>query len=279
MSPSLEGKVALVTGASRGVGKGVAQALGEAGATVYVTGRSRRGEKATVPLSGTIDETAELVTAAGGKGIAVVCDHGDDAQVGALFAQIKREQGRLDMLVNNAWGGYQAKQRAKAEGGRSGFRTVFWKMEPEFIDTMFTVGVRSTYVASVHAAAIMTQAKSGLIVHITSSLEPGKADNVAYGASRAAINAMAAEMARELLPSGVTVVALAPGYVATEMLRAGRSPEWILPSLETPHFVGRAVVALATDANALRQSGMVLGTRTLALEYGFTDLKGRLPKK
>jgi dehydrogenase/reductase SDR family protein 1 len=126
---------------------------------------------------------------------------------------------------------------------------------------------------------MMAKAKSGLIVHITSALEPGKADNVAYGASRAAINAMAADMGRELAPQGVAVVALAPSYVATEMLRAGRSPEWILPSLETPHFVGNAVVALATDANVLRQSGKVLGTRRLAQEYGFTDLNGHMPRE
>lgn len=275
---ALDRKIALVTGASRGVGKGVALALGEAGATVYVTGRSRQGEAQTVPLPGTINETAELVTEAGGQGIAFCCDHSNDAEVAALFAQIQREQGKLDILVNSAWGGYQAKQRAAASGGRSGFRTAFWKMPPDYIDSMFDVGVRSTYTASVHAAAMMAKRGAGMIVHITSEIEVGKADNVAYGASRAAINRMAADMGAELVAHGVVVVGLAPGYVVTEMLRGKRPPGWILPSLETPYFVGKAVVALATDVDVARYSGQVVRTRVLAREYGFSDINGHMPR-
>src|SRR5690349_12717429 len=148
---SLQGKVALVSGASRGIGRGVAQALGAAGATVYLTGRTEHPSEATVPLPGSIHETAALVNEAGGTGIAVRCDHSDDAQVRAVFDRIQTEQGRLDLLVNNAWSGYQAKQRSK----KSGFHTSFWKLPPTFWDTMFTVGVRSDYVASGYAAAIM----------------------------------------------------------------------------------------------------------------------------
>jgi NAD(P)-dependent dehydrogenase (short-subunit alcohol dehydrogenase family) len=151
--------VVLVTGASRGIGKGIAQALGTAGATVYVTGRTEDPDNATVPLPGTIHETAALVTQAGGLGIAVRCDHSDDAQVRAVFECIHAEQGRLDLLVNNAWSGYQAKQRSK----KSGFHTSFWKLPPAFWDTMFMVGVRSHYVASGYAAALMVQQPSFFI--------------------------------------------------------------------------------------------------------------------
>src|SRR5687767_310619 len=239
----LHKKVALVTGASRGVGKGIAQALGAAGATVYLTGRTEHPSNATVPLPGTIHETAALVTEAGGVGIAVPCDHNDDAQVRLLFDRIRNEQGRLDLLVNNAWAGYQAKQRSK----KSGFHTSFWKLPPAFWDTMFTVGVRSHYVASGYAAAMMVQQQSGLIVHLTATAGERYGENVAYGVSKAAVNRMAADMAHELEPYHVTVVALSPDIVATEMLMKGRKSQTLEKWMESPLFVGRAVVALASD--------------------------------
>jgi len=154
----LHGKVVLVTGASRGIGKGVAHALGAAGATVYVTGRTDHPTNATVPLPGTIHETAALVTQAGGVGIALRCDHQDDAQVHSVFEHIHAAHGHLDLLVNNAWAGYQAKQRSK----KNGFHTPFWKLAPTFWDTMFTVGVRSHYVASVGRFAYSNEYKSAL---------------------------------------------------------------------------------------------------------------------
>jgi dehydrogenase/reductase SDR family member 1 len=270
----LHGKIALVTGASRGIGKGIAQALGAAGATVYVTGRTEHPSSATVPLPGTIYETAALVTQAGGTGIAVRCDHSDDGQVRTLFDRIQAEQGQLDLLVNNAWTGYQAKQRSK----KSGFHTSFWKLPPTFWDTMFTVGVRSHYVASGYAAAIMVQQQSGLIVHLTATAGEGYSGNVTYGVSKAAVNRMAADMAHELQPQQVTVVALCPDIVATEMLMAGRKSQTLEKWMETPLFVGRAVVALASDPQISAKTGKVYRTRALAQEYGFTDVDGHQPK-
>jgi dehydrogenase/reductase SDR family member 1 len=269
----LHEKIALVTGASRGIGKGIAQALGEAGATVYLTGRTEDLTSATVPLPGTIHETAALVTQAGGQGIAVRCDHGDDDQVRAVFDRIRTEQGRLDLLVNNAWAGYQAKQRSK----KSGFHTSFWKLPPAFWDTMFTVGVRSHYVASKYAAEMMVQQGSGLIVQLTASAGEKYSENVAYGVSKAAVDRMTADMAHELQPYPVAVVGLCPDIVATEMLMKARKSQTLAKWMETPLFVGRAIVALASDPQIRMKTGKVYRTRALAQEYGFTDVGGHQP--
>jgi dehydrogenase/reductase SDR family member 1 len=271
---ALPGTIALVTGASRGVGKGMALALGAAGATVYITGRTEQLNASTVPLPGTIHETAALVTQAGGVGIAVRCDHNDDQQVQAVFDRIMSEQSRLDLLVNNAWSGYQAKQR----GAKSGFKTSFWKLSPAHWDTMHTVGVRSHYVASVYAAAIMVQLRSGLIVHVSALAGQGYSENVAYGVSKAAVDRMAADMAHELQPHNVVVVSLCPSIVATEMIMARRKSKQLEQWMESPEFVGRAVVALASDPLAMRKTGQVCMTRALAAEYGFTDVDGHQPK-
>jgi dehydrogenase/reductase SDR family member 1 len=272
--PPLHKKVTLVTGASRGIGKGVAQALGAAGATVYLTGRTEDEHHATVPLPGTIHETAALVTQAGGHGIAVRCDHSDDDQVRALFDRIQTEQGQLDLLVNNAWSGYQAKQRSK----KSGFHTSFWKLPPTFWDTMFTVGVRSHYVASGYAAARMVEQESGLIIHLTAAAGEKYAENVAYGVSKAAVNRMVADMAHELQRYQVSVVGLCPDIVATEMLIKGRKDQGLAKWMESPLFVGRSVVALASDPRISTKTGQVYRTRALAQEYGFADIGGYQPK-
>ncbi len=267
-------KVALVTGASRGVGKGIARVLGEAGHIVYITGRSRES-KLTVPLEGTIDQTASDVTLAGGQGIAIECDHRDDYQIRQVFERISQEQGRLDLLVNNAWEGYQAKQTTK----QSGFKTPFWKMPPEFWDTMHRVGVRSHYVASIYAARQMIEQKSGLIIHITATAGQGYSDNVAYGVSKAAINRMAEDMAHELKPYNIAVIALCPSIVTTEMIMSKRKSKQLLAWMETPVFVGRAVKALFEDLHVVQKTGRVLSTRALSSEYGFSDINGHQPKR
>jgi dehydrogenase/reductase SDR family protein 1 len=239
-----------------------------------VTGRTEHPESATVPLPGTIHATAALVTQAGGLGIAMHCDHRDDQQVRAVFDHIMATHGRLDILVNNAWEGYQAKQRSK----KSGFHTPFWKLTPAFWDTMFTVGVRSHYVASSYAAAIMVQQQRGLIVHLSATAGHVYSANVAYGVSKAAVNRMAADMAKELQPHQIAVIALCPEIVATEMIMAHRKNQALEKWMETPLFVGRAVVALASDPHLMQKSGSVCRTRALAQEYGFTDIHGHQPK-
>lgn len=270
----LNGRVALVTGASRGIGKGVAQALGEAGATVYVTGRTERADDASVPLPGTIHETARSVTELGGTGIAVRCDHSDDGQVAALFERIRDEHGRLDILVNNAWGGYQAMQR-----GEPGFQTAFWKMPPEFWDSMHTVGVRSHYVASVWAARMMVAQKSGLIANISYMAGEKYMSNVAYGVAKAAVDRMARDMAYELRKTNVAVVSIWPNTVKTEMIEKRLAALSGTPSyIESPRFVGRGIAALAADPAVMAKSGQIFGTRELGLEYGFSDTDGTRPK-
>jgi NAD(P)-dependent dehydrogenase (short-subunit alcohol dehydrogenase family) len=267
--PSLRGQVAIVTGASRGVGRGIALALGETGATVYVTGRSAPGA-ATEGLAGTIDETADDVTRRGGRGIAARCDHTVIADVESLFARVTAEVGRLDVLVNCAWGGYEQFDWAK-------FGVPFWEQPLELWERMFEAGVRAALVASRLAAPLMIAAGRGLIVHVTAWDRDKYLGNLYYDLAKSAMNRMALGMGRELEPSGVAAVALAPGFVATERIvgmfaAAGRpAPE----SAETPEYVGRAVAALAGDANVLAKTGRVLTAGDLAVEYGFTDVDGR----
>jgi NAD(P)-dependent dehydrogenase (short-subunit alcohol dehydrogenase family) len=260
--------VAVVTGASRGVGKGIALALGEAGATVYVTGRSNAGGT-TESLPGTVQDTADAVTQRGGQGVAVRCDHTADAEVEALFARVKQEQGRLDLLVNNAWGGYEQHEWAR-------FAAPFWEQPMRHWAGMFESGVRAHLAASRLAVPLMLPNRRGLIVHTTAWDRDKYLGNLFYDVAKAAVNRMAFGMARELQPHQVAVVALAPGFVGTERVlaafaAAGRPP----PSLESPEYVGRAVVALAADANVMAKSGRVLTAGQLAAEYGFTDVDGR----
>ena len=268
--PSLRNKVALVTGASRGVGKGVAQALGAHGMTVYVTGRTTCTEDATVPLPGSIAETAELVTVAGGTGVAVRCDHGDDRQVRVVFDQIQSEHKRLDLLVNNAWAGYQSWQG----GPKTGRSTPFWKTKPALWDAMFEVGVRSSYIAGVFAAEIMVSQGSGFITNISAGQkEPSYRDSVAYSISKAAVNQMATFMAKELAPHGVTSLSLLPGIVATEMVATRKNWPRMRKSgrVESPQFIGYCIAALAQDSNITEKNGQVFYTRELGEEYDIDD--------
>ena len=259
----LAGKVAIVTGGSRGVGKGVALALGDAGATVYVTGRTTVAGR----LPGTIGQTAAEVDARGGQGVAVACDHADDAQVRALFAQVAEQRGRLDILVNNAFAVPDGKLVAP-----------FWELPIAQWDTLHTVGLRSHYVASVLAAPTMIAARAGLIVNVSSFGAKVYAVNVAYGVGKAGVDRLTRDTARELAPHGVTVVSLWPGIVKTERLllepdRLGFDPA----AGESPELTGRAVVALATDAKRLERTGKAWIVAELARAYGFTEIDGTVP--
>lgn len=271
---TLKDKVALVTGASRGVGKGIALALGEAGATVYITGRTaRRGDKGrwmSEALPGNLEETAEEVTRLGGKGIALGCDHRDDEQVRKVFQRIRDEHGKLDILVNNAFMSHESIAEDKC----------FWETPIEAWDNQQMVGLRSAYVASVYAAQIMVPAKHGLIVNISSPVAGGYVLATAYGVIKAALDRLSGDMAHELRPRGVASVSLWPGPIATEKakLMAGRGGMPLHKGKdETPFHVGRAVAALAADPKIMEKSGRVLITAELGQEYGFTDIDGSRP--
>ena len=267
---ALAGQVAIVTGASRGIGKGCALELGAAGATVYVTGRTvSNGDH---PLPGTVGETAAEVSALGGIGVAVACDHRDDAAVQALFEQVTADHGRLDVLVNNAF----------LIPPELTSRRPFWKVPISNWDDMIDVGTRSAYVASVHAAPLMAAAQRGVIVNISSSGAQEYAWHVAYGVGKCALDRLTADTAHELRPHGVAVVSVWPGFVRTERIdiavAAGTLPTSLdVSAAESPHFVGRAALALATDPDVIRWSGEAVTANALALDYGFRDTDGRLP--
>jgi NAD(P)-dependent dehydrogenase (short-subunit alcohol dehydrogenase family) len=258
----LKGKVALVTGASRGGGKGIALVLGEQRATVYVSGRSVRGEPTTLGRPGTIDDTAEELAARGGNGIAVRCDHTDDAQVEALFERIRQEQGRLDLLVNNAWSGYEISPDPSL---------AFWEIEWRHWDLMFDGGLRAAAFASTLAAPMMIEAGNGLIVNITWVLDrPHR--HAFYEVVKNATNKLTEQVADDLRPHGIACVAVSPGFMRLE--RMDLTPE-LAAKAESAEFPGRAIVALATDPNVLTKSGRVFTTPELAREYGFTDVDGK----
>lgn len=253
---SLSGKVALVTGATRGVGRGIARTLAESGAGVYITGR-----------------TAQERERAEGGVIAIKCDHRDDAQVEAAFRRIEQEQGRLDILVNNVWGGYED----MVEGGEFTWGRPFWRQPVRRWDAMFEAGVRAHYVASQMAARVMVEARSGLIVSISFWAAQKHIGNVAYGVSKAATDKMISDMAHELRAEGVAAVSLYPGLVRTEKVMEASA--WLdMSNSESPEFIGRAVAALARDPEIMAKSGRVLVAARLALEYGFSDTDGKQPR-
>lgn len=274
----LQGKVAVVTGASRGIGKGIALELGAAGATVYVTGRTVQPGR----LPGTVSATAAEIDALGGRGVAVPCDHRDDAAVAALFEQVRTEKGHLEVLVNNV---YDAIGTARWLG------RPFWEVPAEGWDQSFSIGVRSHYVASVLAAPMLFEAGGGgLIVNVSSPGAVGYTHNVVYGVAKAALDRMTADMAHDLSDLPVAVVSIWPGIVNTELLQTippgpdGRrvlslpgEGDFDLAGAETPRFAGRAVAALAADGDRKSRSGQAFYVADLAASYGFTDVDGRVP--
>lgn len=273
----LQGKIAVVTGASRGVGQGVALGLGEAGATVYVTGRTVQTGQAVEQLSGTIYETSKKVTELGGQGIAVRCDHRNDAEVEKLFQKVREEQSQLDILVNNIWSGYE--YMVEEENGNYNYtwENPFWEQPLWRWEAMFQAGVRAHFVTSQFAAKQMVEQKSGLIVNISYWAAQKEIGNLIYGVSKAATDRMAKAMGHELRKYNVAAVSLYPGVVRTE--RVMRAAEFIdLSNSESPQFVGRAVVALASDPEVMKKTGQVLVAAGIAEEYGFTDIDGRQPR-
>ena len=260
---SIEGKLALVTGASRGIGKGIARALGEKGCTVYVTGRtSGTGER-------TIEETARLVKDAGGEGRPIRCDHGDDEQIAALFEQIRNEAGRIDILVNNvfkipdppAWGGG------------------FWDHPIQIWDDQVGIGLRAHYVATWHAAPLLFESGPGAAILNVSS--PGGQSyhfSSSYGAGKAGLDRLTADMAHELEAKEIAAVALYPGAVSTEFIEdSAKQTGMDLSQAQTPFFVGRAAAALLAADNLLQRSGSIQWVEDLAEEFDLTDEHGKRP--
>ncbi len=261
--------VALVTGASRGAGKGIALALGATGATVYVTGRSQRDGDAALP--GTIHMTAAEIDRLGGRGIALACDHGDDAQVAAVFERIRAEQGRLDILVNNATVLHDELIRPAP----------FWEKPLELVDIL-DVGLRSGYVASWHAAQMMAQQRDGLIVFTSSFGASCYMHGAAYGAQKSGVDKFAKDMAVDLRDAGVAAVSIWMGMLKTERTArviADNPAQYAGFSelAESPQFTGRLVDALYRDPRRADKSGMVLIGAELAREYGIADIDGRQP--
>ena len=250
----LRGKVALVTGGSRGVGRGAVLGLAEAGATVYVTGR-------------TVEEAA-----LGDACIRIRCDHTIDREVEEVFARVARDRGRLDVLVNNVWGGYEN----MIENGEFTWGFPFWKQPVWRWDAMFAAGVRAHYVSSCHAARVMVSQRSGLIVNISFWAAQKYLSNVSYGVAKAATDKMTSDMSHELREHDVAVVSLYPGLVRTEKVMEAAA-YLDLSNSESPQFIGRAVAALAADPRILRRSGQVVVAAASALEYGFTDVDGKQP--
>jgi len=270
---TLAGKVAIVTGASRGVGKGIALGLGEAGATVYVTGRTIEEGKSASGWPGTIGQTATEVTQLGGNGIAVPCDHRNEGEIEQLFQRVLNEQGRLDALVNNAWAGYERMEH----DGQFTWLNRFWQQPLWRWDAMFQSGVRGTYVAGQCAARQMVKQRSGLIVNISYWAAQKYMNNVSYGTAKAAVDRMGIYMAHELREHNVAAVVLYPGLVRTESVM--KSSEYFdLSNSESPQFIGRAVAGLLRDSNIMDKSGRILIAASLALEYGFTDIDGKQPR-
>ncbi|MFG2359557.1 SDR family oxidoreductase [Streptomyces sp. NPDC048521] len=282
MSGSLRGKVALVAGATRGAGRGIAVELGAAGATVYVTGRSTRAHRSEYDRPETIEDTADLVTAAGGHGIAVPADHLDQAAVRALVDRIADEQGRLDVLVNDIWGGEKL----------FAWDTPVWEHDLDNGLRLLRLAVETHAVTSHYALPLLLRHPGGLVVEVTDGTADYNRDtyrvNFFYDLAKASVLRMAFALGHELGPRGATAVAVTPGWLRSEIMldefgvrednwrdALDRVPHFAIS--ETPRFTGRAVAALAADPDVARFNGQSLSSGGLAQVYGFTDLDGSRP--
>ena len=279
----LAGKIALVAGATRGAGRGIAVSLGEAGATVYCTGRSTRGRRSEYDRPETIEETAELVTAAGGGGVAVAVDHLEAAAVEALVRRIDREHGRLDVLVNDIWGGERLAQ----------WDTPIWEHDLAGGLRMLRLAIDTHLITSHHALPLLIRRPGGLVVEMTDGTreynEARYRLSTFYDLAKTSVIRLAFAQAKELAPHGSTAVALTPGWMRSEMMLeaygvteanwrdATRGDPHFTAISETPRFVGRAVAALAADPDVQRHNGASLSSGELAKQYGFTDLDGSRP--
>jgi NAD(P)-dependent dehydrogenase (short-subunit alcohol dehydrogenase family) len=283
MSRPLDGKVALVAGATRGAGRGTALALGEAGATVYCTGRTTRGRRSEYNRPETIEETADLVTAAGGEGIAVAVDHLQAGQVEALVLRIDAERGRLDVLVNDIWGGEQLFE----------WETPVWKHDLDNGLRMLRLAIDTHVITSHFALPLLIRRPRGLVVEMTDGTREYNTEHyrlsMFYDLAKSAVLRLAFAQGQELAPHGCTAVALTPGWMRSEMMLehygvteanwrdgAATNPHFAAIS-ESPRFVGRAVAALAADPQLHRRNGGSFSSGGLARDYGFTDLDGSQP--
>ncbi|WP_433501262.1 SDR family oxidoreductase [Sphaerimonospora sp. CA-214678] len=282
MSGKLDGRVALVAGATRGAGRGIAVALGAAGATVYVTGRSTREQRSEMNRPETIEETAEMVDAAGGRGVPVQVDHLEPAQVQALVERIDREQGRLDVLVNDIWGGELL----------FSWRDRLWEHSLEAGLRILRLAVDTHVITSHYALPLLIRRPGGLVVEVTDGTTDYNANNYRisffYDLAKTSVTRMAFGQAQELAPYGATAVSLTPGWMRSEIMlelfgvteanwRDALAEEPHFAISETPAFVGRAVAALAADPEVGRWNGRSLSSGQLAQVYGFTDVDGSRP--
>jgi NAD(P)-dependent dehydrogenase (short-subunit alcohol dehydrogenase family) len=278
MIQTLKGKIAVVAGATRGAGRGIACMLGEAGATVYCTGRSVRGQPATANRPETIEETAEMVNGYGGVGIPVQVDHTVEAQVETLFERVKIEQGRLDVLVNDIWGGDELSEWGKP----------FWELAVSPGLLMLQRGLHTHLITSRYGVPLMIEQRAGLVIEITDGDTAAYRGNLYYDLVKSSVIRVAYGMAEELRPYNITAVAVTPGFLRSEAMLdlfgvteanwqkgAKEDPHFI--ASETPYFVGRAIAALAADPQVFQKSGQMLSSWSLSDEYGFSDIDGRQP--
>ena len=281
--PDFKDGVTVVAGASRGAGRGMAVALAETGATIYVSGRTTRdGPKPFDGAPGTIEDTAEEVTRRGGVGIPVRCDHAVESEVAALFERVRGEQGRLDILANGVWG--SSEESLRIWKGKS---APFWELESNNWKEAMLVGAHAAFLASMHAARLMAPRQRGLIVHVTElAADPGEGAfgmfQLFHTLGHLSINRMAEAMSRDLVKRKIAIVPLAPGFMRTERVLINmqtmtekQKQAYRFDLSETTEYVGRAVASLAADAKLLQRSGKLLYVGDLAKEYGFKDADGK----